>query len=73
MHTLQPSSIPAMEEQMRLRGVSVPELCDAAGINRSTWWRWKTQRLLPRMEAWNRACAAYSAIMAANPAPRPMN
>lgn len=30
------------------RGIAIARVLQAAGIDRSTWWRWKTGRFQPR-------------------------
>lgn len=60
---LQPKNIPEMESALAARGISVPKLCEESGINETTWWRWKTGKLLPRMSTWNRVCEAYDDLL----------
>jgi len=36
------------ETALREAGKSVAELCRAAGISPTTWWRWKAEGRLPR-------------------------
>ena len=37
-----------IEARAEKRGMTIAELLRAAGINRATWWRWKTGRFQPR-------------------------
>lgn len=37
-----------IEARAEKRGMTIAELLRAAGINRVTWWRWKTGRFQPR-------------------------
>lgn len=43
--TMITNDIQALAEK---RGMPVARLLQAAGIDRSTWWRWKTGRFQPR-------------------------
>jgi hypothetical protein len=37
-----------IERQVADLGSSLPRVLKLAGINRATWWRWKTGRFAPR-------------------------
>lgn len=37
-----------IEERARKLGIPVRELLKRAGVNRATWWRWKSRRYSPR-------------------------
>ena len=37
-----------IEQEAAKIGLSIPGVLTLAGINRATWWRWKTGRFAPR-------------------------
>lgn len=56
-------TIKEMEAQVKGAGASVPQLCEQAGIKRSTWTRWKSGKTSPNLETWERALAAHGALI----------
>lgn len=47
-----------IERALEEHGVSVDTLMEAAGINRSTWTRWKSGAYAPRLTKWRDVRAA---------------
>lgn len=41
------------------KGISVKELCTIAGINQSTWTRWKSGATTPNMATWSKIESAF--------------
>lgn len=41
-----------IEHDLAERGWSPDDLCRAAGINRSTWTRWKSGVVIPNLATW---------------------
>lgn len=60
---LQPKDIPTMEGALAERGITVPEFCKKSEIDETTWWRWRSGKLLPRMSNWLRVCEVYEGIV----------
>lgn len=58
-----PDDIPQMEVTLKRLGVPVSRLCENAGINQSTWGRWKRGVVQPNFTSWNSVVAAYQAIL----------
>jgi transcriptional regulator with XRE-family HTH domain len=46
--TIQPMKTNEIEARAKKRGMTIAELLKAAGVNRVTWWRWKSGRFQPR-------------------------
>lgn len=42
----------ALEKALRQASVPVEDVLAAAGVDRSTWSRWKNDRTIPRFENW---------------------
>ncbi|MDE2468211.1 MAG: helix-turn-helix transcriptional regulator [Bradyrhizobium sp.] len=40
------------------RGMSLPELCRAAGISHTTFYRWKAGKTVPSIDIYKRICDA---------------
>jgi hypothetical protein len=47
-----------IEQRLADAGESVGEYCKRAGINRSTWTRWKAGATAPNMRSWQRVIDA---------------
>jgi len=47
-----------IEARAEREGLPISDVLATAGINRSTWWRWKTGRFQPRAETVERIEAA---------------
>lgn len=47
-----PATIMRIETAARAAQVSIDDLCEAAGIHRATWQRWKAGTKLPTMRKW---------------------
>lgn len=56
--------VPVIEGELAQMGVPVAELCRRAGIDTSTWQRWKTERFEPRMSMARKVLTAMEAIRA---------
>ena len=57
-----PNDIPEMEDALKVAGFSVARLCEDAGINQSTWGRWKRKEFSPNFKVWERVVSAYIAL-----------
>jgi len=47
-----------IEARAERKGLPLADVLATAGVNRSTWWRWKTGRFQPRAETVERIEAA---------------
>ena len=47
-----PTEIRAIETAAKQRGLNIQSILDEAGIDRSTWTRWKSGVTKPRLENW---------------------
>ena len=47
-----PAEIIEIEETARKQGEGIQAVLDRAGIDRSTWTRWKAGTTKPRLESW---------------------
>lgn len=56
------AEIERIEGDLTSLGVTVKSLCDVAGINQSTWTRWKGGSNIPNMATWGRVKEAFSQI-----------
>ena len=54
-----PSQIQFIEKALADAGLSVRALCAHAGINQSTWTRWKAGSTTPNMSTWSRVEEAF--------------
>ena len=62
--------IPAIEMELQEIGVSAAELCRVAGIDQSTWQRWKAGEFEPRQDKARAVITALSLVrQQANPNP----
>lgn len=57
-----PEEITRMERELKEVGHSVSDLCREAGINASTWGRWKNNSFHPRMRVWVDVEAAFARL-----------
>lgn len=64
---LMPADIPLMERRLAEVGISVGQLCAVAGIDRSTWTRWRQGTVIPSLDNWGRAVAAFTRLSEPNP------
>jgi hypothetical protein len=55
--------ITQFEEALHRAGLTTRALCDAAGINPSTWTRWKSGANEPNLGTWLRVKAALAQII----------
>ena len=53
------SEITEMEGQLSEAGQTVKALCEAAGVNPSTWTRWKAGSHAPNMATWQKVRDAH--------------
>lgn len=60
---MQLKDIPDMEARLQRAGVSLGAFCEKAGIETTTWWRWKGGQVSPRMNSWDRACEAFKSLV----------
>lgn len=44
--------IEKIESRLKAAGRQVSDLCEEAGIARSTWTRWKYEKVSPNMTTW---------------------
>jgi predicted transcriptional regulator len=58
------SEIKSMEDGLAACGRSVSELCAEAGINQSTWTRWKAGKNVPNLATWGKVRQAFDAVTA---------
>lgn len=56
------AEIANIERRLGGQGVTVKRLCDAAGIDQSTWSRWKAGSTNPNMATWMRVLSAVNEI-----------
>lgn len=54
-----------MERRLAERGRTVKSLCDDAGVNQSTWTRWKAGTNGPTLSTWGKVKSAFDQIMLA--------
>ena len=59
------SEIAEMESQLSSAGLTVKALCEDAGVNPSTWTRWKAGSHTPNMATWQKVREAHSRLVAA--------
>lgn len=59
--------IAAMESELAKVGQTVKALCVAAGVNQSTWTRWKTGNHAPNMATWQKVRDAHMRMVADRP------
>lgn len=65
------SEMAEMEAQLAASGQTVKALCIAAGVNQSTWTRWKSGLTTPNMATWGKVREAFEGIITATqPEPR---
>lgn len=57
-----------MELALGRAGSSVDDLCRAAGINRSSWTRWKNGSCEPLLSTWTKVREAFSTLTASSAA-----
>lgn len=58
-----------METALKTRDIPIAELCRRAGIEATTWWRWKTGKFYPSFSAAKAATDAFEGLIAAHPEP----
>lgn len=56
--------IAGIEQDLSRAGKTVKDLCAAAGVNRSTWTRWKAGATEPNMATWRKVQAELQALVA---------
>ena len=49
-----PAEISAIETRLKENKVSIQDVCDAAGVNRATYQRWKSGDTMPLWKTWDR-------------------
>jgi hypothetical protein len=57
------AEIESMERGLAEVGSTARALCDAAGVNQSTWTRWKSGANAPNFGTWGRVRSAYSRLI----------
>ena len=65
-----PQDIPTMIEALRKRGISEADFCKRAGVNPSTWGRWKRDEYIPTLRKWQQVQTAYKQALRAPTASR---
>ncbi len=58
-----------MEKALRDAGLTSRALCDKAGINTSTWTRWKAGLNAPNMDTWSKVTAAFGEMVSHQSSP----
>lgn len=58
-----PSQIRSIEQALADAGLSVRALCARAGVNQSTWTRWKAGSNTPNMSTWSRVQEAFESMI----------
>lgn len=56
--------IQVIEDDLRGRGLPVAELFRRAGIQSSTWWRWKAGRVSPNFSTFDKVTGAHQSLIA---------
>jgi transcriptional regulator with XRE-family HTH domain len=56
-----------IERMARNLGKTMPEVCDAAGVAYTTFWRWRTERSTPSIDVYRRLVKAASPATGAAP------
>lgn len=46
------AEVRSLEDRLKKSGLGVQPLLDAAGVDRSTWGRWKSGTFSPRLSKW---------------------
>jgi DNA-binding phage protein len=64
---LHPNDIPKMELALVERGLTVAQLCDKAGIAKTTWWRWSERRASPTFATWEAVVATFNEMTGGEP------
>lgn len=59
------TDIQNLDAGLRRAGVTDADFCALAGINLSTWWRWRSGAAEPRWSLWRKAKAAGEALIKA--------
>lgn len=54
--------IASMERELVAAGRTVKALCDEAGVNQSTWTRWKAESNAPNMTTWQKVLEAHQRL-----------
>jgi len=61
------TEIAEMESQLSCAGLTVKALCEDAGVNPSTWTRWKAGSHAPNMTTWQKVRDAHRRLVAEEP------
>lgn len=61
------TEIAEMEVQLNAAGQTVKALCEEAGVNQSTWTRWKAGSHAPNMATWQKVREAHHRLVADEP------
>lgn len=61
------TEIAEMEDKLSEVGQTVKALCEEAGVNQSTWTRWKAGSHTPNMATWQKVRAAHDRLVALRP------
>lgn len=59
---LTPHDIPKIEAGLTAAGISIDDFCREAGIDRSTWTRWRSFVVTPGLGKWLDAVAAFQSL-----------
>ena len=51
-----------MERVLKLSGQSAADLCRAAEIAPTTWWRWKEGKMDPTLLSWRRVLSEFDRL-----------
>lgn len=60
------SEIAEMEGQLSAAGQTVKALCETAGVNQSTWTRWKAGSHVPNLATWRKVREAHDLLVQGN-------
>lgn len=60
--------ITKFEESAKASGLQIGDVLEAAGVDRSTWTRWKSGKTKPLLESWRSVEAAAAYLRARTPA-----
>lgn len=61
------TEIAEMESNLSIVGQTVKALCEEAGVNQSTWTRWKAGSHTPNMATWQKVREAHNRLIASQP------
>jgi len=57
-----PKRLKALEQHAKKHGVRMDDACRAAGIDYTTYWRWRERKSSPGLDAWERLQSAVKTL-----------